>query len=586
MRNILLIISVFVLFSITSKANDEDIMRAMRDEIKRSLAELKIENLQSPYYVEYVVKVRNSESFRASLGQIQEHINNQSATLNVDIRVGSYQSDNSNFFDVGLSFFGSSDDEERFKNRRIPLELNYNSLRHELWLATDAAYKQASELFSKKEATLRNRMRRDTTHDFMQITPAQNKITSNIPHFNSDEAKSIVGELSSIFRNYKAINVSSVVMEFIPETIYYVNSEGMEYIIDDYYIGLEVVAATQAKDGMPLSNHYSAFGKDFKSLPNLDSLKRATKNIAELLTRSLEIQPLEDSYSGPVLIEGQAAAEAWAQVFVPNLITQRQQITESGVQTGDRFSAFQMKVGGRVLPEFLSVRAIPSMDNYENTTLMGHFVLDDNGIKPEDVLLVENGYLRDLLSERIPTRRIRENNGHKRGGAAMYSNIVIDTDTDKILETSELKSKLIELVKARELPYGIIVRKALNQNILFTTLFRTAGSAYAPPRGDGVLQPMEMYKVYPDGREELVRGGYIAGLTAQSFRDVIFTSKNRYAHNLLASAVISPFMSGGEQYVGATIITPSLLFEDTEIRINDEDFPKPPFVESPLSIKK
>jgi hypothetical protein len=94
--------------------------------------------------------------------------------------------------------------------------------------------------------------------------------------------------------------------------------------------------------------------------------------------------------------------------------------------------------------------------------------------------------------------------------------------------------------------------------------------------------PIEIYKVYPDGREELIRGGEGAGFNVQTFKDILSTGRDKYVLNYLAPAVVSWFVSGGDPYIGSTIITPDLFFEDGEIRLKDGDFPRPPMISSPL----
>ena len=108
-------VNTFFLFSQKLDKYDEEILKAMRDEIKVSLNELKLESLKSPYYVEYELVISEPISMKSVNGSFVEKSENKSIILNVGLRVGNYKFDNSNFFDVGLSFFGSSDDEERFK---------------------------------------------------------------------------------------------------------------------------------------------------------------------------------------------------------------------------------------------------------------------------------------------------------------------------------------------------------------------------------------------------------------------------------------------------------------------------------------
>lgn len=579
---IFLVNATFSLSLINDTKNDDEIMNALRDEISRSLKKLKLESIRAPYYIEYSLRVRNVYNIKSDYGLLTESNNMAYAQLNVGVRVGDYKFDNTNFFDVGLSFFGSSDDEENFRNRQIPVELDYSTLRRELWLATDAAYKQAAELYSKKEAILKSLMRRDTIPDFLETAPTKNKIIKNIPAFETKKFEDLAKKLSQSFRNYPDIINATVGIEYLPEKAYYVNSEGTEYITTDYYTGLEIVAFTQATDGMPLTNFFTALGKTPNDLPSADSLMKAAKSVADVLSKMTKSVPLDEPYAGPVVFADAAAGELIGQAFAPNFVTQRAPLAEGGTAFNDRFGAFQNKIGGRVLPEFLSVTADPVSESMYNTRFLGSFELDGDGLKPSKVSLVENGYLKNLLSERIPTRRVKQSNAHKRGGSAMLSNIIFTSDKEHSVSSDSLINRMMELCKARELPYGIVVTKLLNQNILFTTLFRIAYGAYQPATGNNVITIVEAYKVFPDGKREIIRGGELSGVNVQSFKDVLLMGNSNYVHNFLSPSVISPFITGGDQYLGVSIVSGDLLFEDVEIRNSERDYKKPPILDSPL----
>jgi hypothetical protein len=506
-----------------------------------------------------------------------------SAVLTVGIRVGNPKFDNTNFFDVSLGFFGSGDDEESFRNRRIPIELDYASLRRELWLATDACYKQSSELHAKKEAAIKNRLRTDTTHDFIPQGPSVIQDAEEFAPFDLEKVQSLVKELSSSFLNHPTIASSTVSIENLPETILYVNTEGREFIKTKHMTGIEIIASGQCQDGMPIAETYTAYARSFGDLPGKDSLSKSTMSLIQSFEQAYASAKLEEAYSGPIMVEGQAANEIFAQIFAPQCIVQRPPLTDRGVQDNDRYTAFQNKIGGRVLPEYLSVTDNPGLQKHDGTSLVGHYAIDDEGTPAQSVNLVEKGYLKTLLSGRTPTKRIRSSNGHSRGGAPIYGVMQLtSTDKKKEVDSKAMKGKMISLCKARELPYGIIIRKALNQNILYTVLYEQTSGEFPFAQGDSKLTVLEAYKVFPDGREERVRGGELAGISPASFKDIMLVGKKSRAYNLLASSVVSSFLTGGSQFVSASLIIPDLLFEDIEFRPLESDFPKPPLIASPM----
>src|SRR5215831_13908829 len=79
------------------------VMRAMQDELARSMKKLVLENLQRPYFVAYRAVETEGCSATASFGAL---VNSNcepagtavSRTLAVEVRVGDYARDNSNFF--------------------------------------------------------------------------------------------------------------------------------------------------------------------------------------------------------------------------------------------------------------------------------------------------------------------------------------------------------------------------------------------------------------------------------------------------------------------------------------------------------
>ncbi|CAN5423829.1 hypothetical protein BH10BAC6_BH10BAC6_04460 [soil metagenome] len=579
----MLALMVFIVPVLSTHAtNADDVFRAMDDELKRSMSELKLGDLQRPYNIEYSLSLRKHIGVHGVLGSIQDVDTGMTATLTVRIRVGTATFDNTNFFDVGLGFFGSSDDEEAFRNRRIPYELSYSMLRRELWLATDACYKQAVEILAKKEAAIKNRTRTDSTPDFVAMMPER---LTDLGHAgvngSLDVATSICTATSEVFASFPAIQISRVGYEFVPEETFYLNSEGRRVQKVEVFTGFEAVATAQASDGMPLAETYAAYSIKPSDMPSKDSLVRAMREIAQRLT-DLTTAPTIEAYSGPVLFEGQAAAEVLAQHFTPNLVAQRTPLSDGGFGSNERYGAFQNKIGARVLPEFLSVRDVPSKLDDAGRPVAGHYQIDDEGIPAQDVAVVDKGFLRALLSSRVPTKRAKATNGHQRGGGAMLSTMEVTSDGKHRATSKELKARMMKLVKDRELPFGIIVRKALNQNILFTGIFPLVGMDYPVPQGDAKLGLLEVYRVFPDGREELIRGTEAAGLSPQLFKDILNCSKQTTVHNYLAASVIPSFMTGGSQYLISSIITPDLLFEDVEIRPLEGDFPKPPILANPL----
>lgn len=564
-----------------AKIPNSEILRAMRDEIRREMDSLQIPTLEKPYFIEYTLTLTKSQNARAYLGKLVDSSTNFSARVDVKVRVGDYSFDNTNFLDFSFIFFGEMNIDGLFQNRPVSIELNYEALRREFWLATDAAYKQATQAYSKKIATLRNRLLKDTIPDFSRANVFKYYDTNySFQDFDFPKMTNNLLNISNIFRDFPNINNSLATFEFIQEISFYVNSEGTEFIKPYLFSGLEFSATTQSDDGMPLHNFFTAYAPLPNQLPDLDSLMRAVKNLCIKLTEIQKAKPLDDSYSGPILFEGQSAGELFAQIFAPNLIAQRSLLSEQGLQNLSRFTAFQTKIGGRVLPEFLSIRSIPLQKNFKNVPLLGYFLVDDEGVPAQNITLIENGYLKTLLSNRTPIKRIRMSNGNSRGDYPLYSNLEVFPNKEHSKSYTEMKNKLIQLCKQRDLPFGIIVRKIMNQNLLSTVFYGLSNIDFKFSGEQSSIIIVEAYKIFPDGKEEIIRGGELKGFTPQSFKDIILCGNEPYVLNILAPTLSTSL--GTRSYFGASIISPSLLFEDGEYKPLEMDFQKPPILKNPL----
>ena len=88
---------------------------------------------------------------------------------------------------------------------------------------------------------------------------------------------------------------------------------------------------------------------------------------------------------------------------------------------------------------------------------------------------------------------------------------------------ADLKTRLIQLCKDRDKPYGMLVRKldfpfsADNGELQALSSASTQSGGSVRP----VSPPVLIYRVYPDGREELVRGLRFRGVSSRSLRDIL-----------------------------------------------------------------
>jgi hypothetical protein len=253
---------------------------------------------------------------------------------------------------------------------------------------------------------------------------------------------------------------------------------------------------------------------------------------------------------------------------------------------------FLDKLGARVLPEFLSVVDNPTLPEFNGTQLLGSYHVDDEGVRARETKLVEKGILQTLLAARSPVSGIARSTGNRRSSGVLPSNLIVSAE--KGLSEQELREQFFKLIKQRGKKYGIVVRRLGNP------AFRAAGdqtnSTFTQPgqSEEKVEGPILAYKVYPDGREDLIRSTEITGLSAAAFRDIVAASSTQTVYSCpFASRTLSLYSSytyfdTAEGEPGAPLVSfavPSLLFDDLTVKKPNGQIPKPPLSKPPLSDK-
>lgn len=529
-------------------------MAAMADELARSMMSLRLPDQPAPYFIEYEVQERLATRVTARLGALVEDLSGRNRVLRVGVRVGDYTFDSSLFSApagggvIALQADGSTS---------APLDEDYNAMRRQIWLATDAAYKRAVSVFSRKKAAFQNRAATEVLPDFSKETPVET-ILAGLPTtaVNRDWPER-TRQISSAFSGLPFIESAEVQVSDTRGTRYYLNSEGFKVVAPVQLASIRIAAETTAPDGMALRDVITLIEKDLRDLPPATELTARARQMAEGL-RTLRAAPIGPEFAGPVLIEGAASAEIVTQSLLPALLARRPPEAAGGRGgRGGAVTPFLRRIGLRVLAEPFSVLATPSLREFERRPVAGAFNVDDYGIRARDVTLVEKGRLSTLLTGRAPLRGLPQSHGHTRGGDVQPG--VIQLQSAEAIPAAELRKKYLDLLATQDQSFGYIVR-------VIATPAESAGGG--PGAGPLIVNAV---KVMRDGREELVRGVRLGAVPAAAFRDVLDASRERTLHTFRATAQDA-----------ASVIVPNLLFEDLEVQQTREVLQKPPLVPSPL----
>jgi PmbA/TldA metallopeptidase C-terminal domain len=521
---LIVIFSIFlfgasVLPVFAANASDNVLLRALKEEMDRSKAKLKMDSVAAPYYIEYRVTELDAFDASAVFGALRSQQRGSGRFLRVVVRIGDYKQD---------SYYGTGEGTVDL----VPLDDDVYAIRHRVWLATDRAYKAAGEALSAKQAALKQMTVDQPVDDFARATPVKSK--QPLAHLSTPDFTPwlrLIEEASGLYRSDPNLEHFESALRFQAINRYFVNSEGTEACSGSAQYAITISGSTQAPDGMLLQRSHEDEAKDLNGLPSREKFLETTARILETLKQLRDAPVVEEEYRGPVLFSNDAAASVVNEMIVPSLLGRKPKLGENGRTTGPWSSSYKL----RVLPDFINVVDDPTISSFVNLPLFGNYTLDDEGVKAERVSLIEDGQLVSYLIGREPIRDFPVSNGHGRaaptGGPGPYpGNLILET-TDPRPDV-ELKKRLIELAKRRDLPYGIYVE--------------TLGPQ---------LEPRLIYRVYTsDGHEELIRGVVFGDLDVRSLR------------NDLIAAGTAPMVENHLESVPYSVASPALLFDELQLK--------------------
>ncbi len=554
----------------------DPLLRAMKDELHRS-RDLRIISLDLPYFIEYRVADELTFSVRASLGALVASGESTVRLPLVSVRVGDYAFDNTNHI-YSEAYSGS-----RYDPDQLSLDSDYMGFRHELWLATDRAYKTAEDAIARKRSSLKNMNLPDQIPDFSKAPPVQAVLPVHRQAVNEAAWKDRVVKLSGIFDAYPRVLSSGVEMQITQATNYLTNSEGTVLRTPEDLAYIRVVAHGLTPDGVQVRDAQVVQAFDAGSLPSETELRRQVTEVADHVT-ALSQAPAGEAYDGPVLFEAAAAAQLFGQLLGDNLKIMRKPVVDAGRTAPYVPSELENRIGSHILPEWMDVVDDPTQTEWRGHTLLGHYLYDIEGVKPAPLPLIEKGALKSFLLTRTPVlKSFDSSNGRARMTGSYgadepgFGNLFVHaTET---VSLPDLKKKLVDLCRERSKPYGILVRKLDYPSSASVDELRRLAQSSGNQRP--VSLPLLVYKVYPDGREELVRSLRFHGVSTRSFKDILAASDESYVFDFVDSNAPFALMGAGSFTDSASVIAPSVLFDELELEPVQEETPKPPIVPPP-----
>ena len=391
----------------------------MQDEMKRSMAELRMKGEAAPYYIAYEVLDRTMSDVSGRLGAIVENPPRRTRTLRVEVRVGDYTFDSSRFVVQGFGGGAGLSGETVI----APLDDDYDAMRREIWLTTDAAYKRAITMFARKKAAFQNRTASDPIPDFSQEPPVETMLplpqSGPTPDARPRGCSRACSSRRRCSRAHPDVDLSEVAITQIHGTRYYLNSEGFKTRRAHSDHRRSRCTAKRRPATACRCGRRSARSAGRSRISRRRRISSPAPGRWRRTSRPRARRRSARSSPGPVLVEGIGSAQFVAETLVQMMQARRPPDAENPRMAQAPSSPFLNRTGLRVMADAFSASDTPSLTHFEGRPLAGSYAVDDEGMRAKDVTLVEKGRLAALLTSRVPQKNFTRSNGHGRSGTVL-----------------------------------------------------------------------------------------------------------------------------------------------------------------------
>jgi TldD protein len=529
------------------------VLTALQDELGRSMEVMSAADPPA-YFISYTVSDRQLAEVSGSNGALLSSTADRARWLEVQSRVGTYQLDDTHKL-------GDRPPSWTSPGTNVPIDDDISILRREVWRETDRQYRAAAQALIKVK-----------TSEQVQVQTAE----GGAPDFSHEQPHTSIGPSVQInvdrkpweerVRRYtaefsKSPSVLNSIATFtaLATNQYQVNTEGTKLAFGQIHYRLELFVQSKAPDGMDIERYSNFDWLDPKDTPDektvFDSIHQLIKE-----TEALDKAPLANPYAGPALLTGRAAAVFFHEVFGHRAEGFRQKDISEG-------QTFTSKVGEKILPDFISIKDDPTESSLGGQMLLGSYPFDDEGVPAVNVPLVDHGVLKTFLMGRSPLVDVPHSNGHGRRQlgfvpVARQGNLIVSSS--QTVPFSEMRQKLIALVKQQGTPYGLLIDDISGG---FTFTGRGQPQAFQ-------VTPLVVYRVFADGRpDQLVRGVDIVGTPLVSLTKIVAASDTQEIFNGYCGAE-----SGS---VPVSAVAPAILISEMEFAKKETSTDRPPVLPSP-----
>ncbi|MFZ0335509.1 MAG: metallopeptidase TldD-related protein [Candidatus Acidiferrales bacterium] len=528
-------------------------LQAMQGELQRSV-DAYGKASPSAYFIAYTVSDLDDAEVSGSNGALLSSSENHERYLEVQTRVGSYELDNTHKVE-GREPAWYSPGTEVTLDEDVPL------LRREIWRETDRQYRAAVQAYIGVQASneVQAQSAEQVAPDFSHEQP---RVSIGPPvslHVDRQPWEDRVRKYTAAFSASPVVVNSIVTFTAGATNQYFVNSDGSQLAFGQVRFRLELFVQGKAPDGMDLQRYANFDWVDPSKEPTDDTVLAQVQLLTQQIA-ALQQAPLVEPFAGPTLLTGRAAAVFFHEVLGHRLEGFRQKDVSEG-------QTFTSKINQQILPDFITVRDDPTTQEINGQVLLGYYPFDDEGVPAQNVILVDHGVLKNFLMGRSPLVNFPHSNGHGRRQLgyqpiARMGNTIVESS--KTMSNAALRQLFIEEIRKQGKPFGLLIDDIAGG---FTFTGRSQPQAFQ-------VQPLIVYKVFPDGRpDEMVRGVNIVGTPLISITKIIATGDT--------PEVFDGYCGAESGSVPVSAVAPEILISEMEVSKKETSTDTPPILPPP-----
>ncbi|MEO0323218.1 MAG: metallopeptidase TldD-related protein [Myxococcota bacterium] len=515
--------------------------KVLREELERAIEGLRIPGHPRPHFLSLQLRDEAGLQLKGRFGGLLRHSQPRGRTALVDVRLGSYRQDQ--VAHGGLR--DNADDSESHGLVAFPLGGSTDGFRYALWRLLEAKYREAcDDRLHRKAEELNHLDEHRALPSFERRDAEQSCTMSRLPAIDEERYRRLVTGVSQSFRRYPRLMDGHVSFSAANATRIFVSTEGAEVITNQARRTIELHTWHFSEEGYGFPQTRSWFVTDENELPDAAALRRVLRGFDQRF-QVLRKAPLLRSFVGPVLLDPRPAG-----LLVHEALGHR--LEGNRLLSGGEGHTFRDALGEALLAPGLSVRDDPRLARWEGQSLVGHYSHDDEGVPAGEASLIEDGTVRGFLTSRAPIARGHRSNGHARSDrherAIARMGVTVVDGGEGALDDAALFEAFLREIREQDAPYGVRIIEANGGE--------TSTDAYDFQAFLGDVDVAA--RVFPDGRQELIRGVDLVGTPLNAVRSIVAVGARQEVDNAWCGAE-----SG---YVPVSTISPSLVAEELELQ--------------------